>query len=229
MISYSNSTVFNVNADALVNTINCVGFMGKGLALEFSYRYPDLLYDYKDKCNKKEIQIGKIYYYNTKEVLIVNIPTKQDYKYPSKLEWIEAALINFIDTYKKYNIKKIAFPLLGTDNGKLNKQLVENIMLKYLSNLDIEVVICYGKNRLEGKDLEMLNAFKNIDINLLSQQLSLNNKQKDILILNQKLIKHFSDLKTLNNIGSKTYNILFSYFYNNKYKNKKENEQISLF
>lgn len=227
MISFSDSTVFNVNADAIVNTINCVGFMGKGLALEFSYRYPDLLIDYKDKCQKKEIQIGKVYYYNAKDILIVNIPTKQDYKYPSKLEWIEKDLINFVETYKKYDIKKIAFPLLGTNNGKLNKQIVEKLMVKYLSKLEVEVVICYGINRLEGKDLEMLNAFKNININNLSKQLKLSNEQIEVLNNNQKIITNFSDLKKLSGIGNKTYRSLFTYFFNEKYKF--QDEQISLF
>ena len=63
MIIITESNVFNTDADTIVNAINCVGFMGKGLALEFSLRYPKLLVDYKEKCSKKEINIGKLYYY----------------------------------------------------------------------------------------------------------------------------------------------------------------------
>ena len=95
------SNVFNTDADAIVNTINCVGFMGKGLALEFSLRYPKLLVDYKEKCSKKEINIGKLYYYKEDNILIINFPTKKDYKFPSKLEWIEKGLLEFVNTYKK--------------------------------------------------------------------------------------------------------------------------------
>jgi len=65
MIKYSDSNVFNTGTDAIVNTINCVGFMGKGLALEYALRYPKLLEEYKQKCNKKEIIIGKIYYFQS--------------------------------------------------------------------------------------------------------------------------------------------------------------------
>ena len=65
MIKIFESNVFNTDADAIVNTINCVGFMGKGLAFEFSLRYPDLLDDYKDKCKNNEIKIGQMYYYKT--------------------------------------------------------------------------------------------------------------------------------------------------------------------
>jgi len=75
--------------------------MGKGLALEFAYRYPELLNQYQEKCKNKEIQTGKIYYYQQENQLIVNFPTKKDYKNPSKIIWIEEGLNDFIKTYKK--------------------------------------------------------------------------------------------------------------------------------
>jgi len=98
MLRFSDSNVFNINVDAIVNTINCVGFMGKGIALEYSLRYPKLLLDYKEKCENKEINVGKMYYFNSEDKLIVNFPTKYDYKYPSKIKWIELGLKNFVET-----------------------------------------------------------------------------------------------------------------------------------
>ena len=62
MIRYSNGSVFNSNAQAMVNTVNCVGVMGAGIALEFSLRYPEMFKDYKSKCDNGEIKIGRIDY-----------------------------------------------------------------------------------------------------------------------------------------------------------------------
>lgn len=231
MIKYSDSNVFNSGCDAIVNTINCVGFMGKGLALEFAYRYPELLNQYQEKCKNKEIQTGKIYYYQQGNQLIVNFPTKKDYKNPSKIIWIEEGLDDFIKTYKKYNIKKIAFPPLGCGNGGLNKEYVLNLMEQKLSNLDIEAIICLDKNNPEGKELEMINQFQNIDVEDLAKSIKLNDKQKKELSKHQNEIKRFHDIKTLEGIGNTTYKNIHNFFYKNKYNqtDKKENKQLSIF
>jgi len=76
MIIKTNSTVFNVNADCIVNTINCDGFMGKGLALEFSLRYPKLNKIYQDQAKRKELHTGKVYFYEIDGQKMINFPTK---------------------------------------------------------------------------------------------------------------------------------------------------------
>ena len=209
MIKFTESNVFNINSDAIVNTINCVGFMGKGLAYEFSLRYPELLEDYKVKCQNKEIKIGKMYYYQTENKLIVNFPTKDDYKYPSKIEWIEQGLIDFVNTYKKYNIKTIAFPLLGCSNGGLDFNKVINLIKKYLENLDILVYVCLDKKNPEGKELEMINQFNLCDINILSKHVKLNSIQKENLGNIQGNIKRFYQISKVDKIGNKTYQEIY--------------------
>lgn len=226
MIIITESNVFNTDADTIVNAINCVGFMGKGLALEFSLRYPKLLVDYKEKCSKKEINIGKLYYYKEDNILIINFPTKKDYKFPSKLEWIEKGLLEFINTYKKYNIKKVAFPLLGCKNGGLNSNQVIDLIKKHLNNLDIDIYICLDKKNPEGKEFEMLNMFKNCKIDTLASQVKLTNNQKENLRNNQKNITRFFQISKIDGIGFKTYKNIYDIFYNNKYNNI---EQESLF
>ena len=141
MITFTDSTVFNTNADCIVNTINCVSFMGKGLALEFALRYPELEKIYKEECNNNKIHTGCVYFYEINGQKIINFPTKYHFKYPSKIEWIEQGLKYFVNNYKKWGIKSIAFPLLGTSNGGLNQKEVEEIMVKYLSTIDIDVYI----------------------------------------------------------------------------------------
>lgn len=217
MIIITNSNVFNTDADAIVNTINCVGFMGKGLALEYSLRYPKLLIEYKEKCNKKEIKVGKLFYYKSNDILIINFPTKIDYKFPSKIEWIENGLIDFINTYKKYNIKKVAFPLLGCSNGGLNRNKVIDLIKKHLDNLEIEVYICLDKKNPEGKELEMINMFNSCNIDTLSHYVKLNNIQKEKLRNYQNNITRFFHISKIEGIGFKTYKNIYDIFYNNKY------------
>lgn len=227
MIKYTNSNVFNANTEAIVNTINCVGFMGKGIALEYSYRYPKLLSEYKEKCNNKEILPGHVYYFKAEDKYIVNVSTKNDYKYPSKIEWIENALIEFKNSYKLYAFKSIAFPLLGCGNGGLDFKQVKILMEKYLSDLDIEVYICLDRTNPEGKELEMLNNLKNISLFKLAEDLKLGEKQLKVLKENRMNIKRFFEIGSLEGIGSTTYKKIFDYFYVEK--NGELLEQQSLF
>lgn len=224
MIKYFEGTVFNVDVDAIVNTVNTEGFMGAGLALEMSLRYPDMYVDYKEKCNKKIINIGKVDYYQNDDLIIVNFPTKKQFKYPSKLLWIEEGLKNFCETYNGYNIKSIAFPKMGTLNGKLNWEHVKILMEKYLSNLNIEIIICLDNIKEPmGKELQMVQTFNSCDIERLTKFVKLTKKQKEIL-QDVRPIKRFFQIRNVDGIGNTTYANLFDTFYNNKYF-----EEINLF
>ena len=211
MITYLEGTVFNTDADAIVNTINCIGAMNAGIALEYGLRYPELLKEYEQKCKNKEISVGHIYYYKDKEKLIVNFPTKWHFKYPSKLEWIEDGLKDFVTTYKQYNIKSIAFTKLGTLNGGLDWDRVKILMEKYLNNLDIPVYICLdNKKDAEGLEKEMLNVFNDLSAEELKQNIRLTTKQLDILKQNMP-INRFWKIKEIEGIGTTTYKSLFNY------------------
>ena len=227
MIRLTDSNVFNTDSDVIVNTINCVGFMGKGLAYEFSLRYPDLLLDYKNKCNNKEIVVGKMYYYKSKDKLIVNFPTKNDYKNPSKLEWIEEGLKDFVNTYKQYNIKSIAFPLLGCNNGGLNSNKVISLIHNYLDNIDLDVYICLDRKNPEGKELDMINKFKSCSIDTISNYVNLSNVQKESLKKLQSNITRFFQISIASGIGKKTYESIYHLFYEDRINI--EFEQQSLF
>lgn len=211
MITYLEGTVFNTDTDAIVNTINCIGVMNAGVALEYALRYPELLKDYEQKCKNKEISLGRIYYYKTKEKLIVNFPTKWHFKYPSKIEWIEEGLKDFVDTYKRYGIKSVAFTKLGTLNGGLDWNKVKFLMEKYLSKIDIQVYICLdNKKEAEGLEKEMLEVFNNLDIEDLKKDIKLTTKQIDAL-KNSLPLNRFWKIKEIEGIGSTTYKSLFNY------------------
>ncbi|RFS26371.1 Appr-1-p processing protein [Chitinophaga silvatica] len=142
-IKHIKGNIFNSKCQTLVNTVNCVGVMGKGIALVHKLRYPKMYAEYKDHCKNKLIKIGSLWLYNKQENApwILSFPTKFHWKYPSKIEWIEQGLQKFVETYEKKGITSIAFPLLGTHNGGLNTNEVKKLMDEYLEQCKIEIEI----------------------------------------------------------------------------------------
>lgn len=143
VIKYIKGNIFNSKAQTIVNTVNCVGVMGKGIALVFKLRYPKMFDLYKDYCKLKLIRIGKLWLYKGEENApwVLNFPTKFHWKYPSKIEYLEIGLEKFCSTYKDQGITSIAFPLLGTHNGGLYKDTVLNLMEEYLGKCEIDIEI----------------------------------------------------------------------------------------
>jgi len=134
--------IFNSKAQALVNTVNCVGVMGKGIALEFRRRYPEMFREYISICENGRLQPGQILTYKNGDFLILNFAIKKDWKQPSRVEWIESCLKDFVKNYHELGIKSIAFPWMGAMNGGIPIEKIKEITRNYLSNLediDIEV------------------------------------------------------------------------------------------
>ena len=142
-VTIINGNIFNTKAQTIVNTVNCVGVMGKGIALVFKLRYPVMFEQYQEYCKQKLIAVGKLWIYKgeTSDPWILNFPTKTHWKLPSEYKYIEEGLQKFVDTYKAKGITSIAFPLLGANNGGLDKDKVMEIMYNYLSKCDIPVEI----------------------------------------------------------------------------------------
>lgn len=143
MITYIKGDIFTSECQTIVNTVNCLGVMGKGIALEYKKRYPEMFEIYKEFCKKKMLNIGLLYLYKSKKdkKWILNFPTKYDWRKPSQYEYLEKGLQKFVDTYKQKGITSIAFPLLGTQNGCLDKEEVKKIMYEYLEDCDIQIEI----------------------------------------------------------------------------------------
>src|SRR5689334_10996064 len=93
--------IFTTTCQTIVNTVNCFGVMGAGLALECKYRYPDLYLRYKNLCDNKQFTIGQLYLYKTDGKWILNFPTKYHWKYETKPEYIERGLQKFVKTYSQ--------------------------------------------------------------------------------------------------------------------------------
>jgi len=146
MITYVRTNIFESRADVLVNTVNTVGVMGKGLAKEFKRIYPDMFKSYQDYCENGLLSLGKLQLYKTPNKWVLNFPTKANWRNPSKLEYIEQGLQKFVDHYERLGIKSIAFPMLGCGNGGLSwEKEVKPLMLKYLKPLPIDIFIHVAK------------------------------------------------------------------------------------
>lgn len=144
MLTYLKGDMFKSPAQVLVNTVNTVGVMGKGVALEFKKQYPDMFKAYERACNDKLLDIGKLMLWKGSNKWILLFPTKKHWRNPSKIEYIEAGLQKFIETYAEKGITSISFPRLGCGNGGLDWADVQPLMERYLKKLPISVFIYIG-------------------------------------------------------------------------------------
>lgn len=150
MIKILIGNIFDSEMDVLVNTVNCVGVMGKGIAKDFKDKYPLMFKEYKKECDAHHLKTGVLYpYYENGEVKIINFPTKQHWHSPSKLSYIVDGLQWFVDNYESMDIKSIAFPALGCGNGGLSWDSVGPLMYQTLKPLPItiEIYAPYGTPR----------------------------------------------------------------------------------
>ncbi len=141
MLTYVRTSIFDSPAQTLVNTVNVVGVMGKGIALEFKGRYPDMFRAYKNLCDKDQLAVGKLHLWRAPDHWILNFPTKTTWKKPSAIAYVEAGLETFVASYREMGISSISFPPLGCGNGNLSWDEVRPLMERYLSKLEIPVYV----------------------------------------------------------------------------------------
>lgn len=132
--------IFDSQMQTLVNTVNCVGIMGKGLALEFKKRFPDMFKDYAARCKRDQVQLGKPYLYRRlMPPWILNFPTKDHWRSVSRLKDIVEGLNYLKRHYKDWGITSLAIPALGCANGQLEWNVVGPTMYRILSTFDIPI------------------------------------------------------------------------------------------
>lgn len=142
MIKILIGNIFDSKVQTIVNTVNCVGIMGKGIAFEYKKCFPEMFKDYKEKCDKNLIQPGVPYIYNDLfDKRIINFPTKDHWRSPSHLEFVVKGLDIFLSKYKEWGVESVAFPPLGCGNGGLEWGIVGKIMYQKLSKIDVPVEI----------------------------------------------------------------------------------------
>lgn len=141
MLAYIVGNLFESPAQVLVNTVNTVGVMGKGIAKDFKRIYPEMFKQYQQHCERKKLTVGKLWLYKTSNKWILNFPTKTTWKKPSNLKYIEDGLQTFVKSYAERGITSVAFPKLGCGNGELDWNDVRPLMEQYLKQLPIDVFI----------------------------------------------------------------------------------------
>jgi O-acetyl-ADP-ribose deacetylase (regulator of RNase III) len=142
LVRVMRGNMFGSSAQTLVNTVNCVGVMGKGVALRFKKMYPAMFRDYAARCRRKEVKLGEPYLFRLiYDRQIINFPTKDHWRQKSDIHEVERGLKYLVDHAKEWNIKSIVLPALGCTNGGLDWEQVRPLMIEYLSQLDIPVEI----------------------------------------------------------------------------------------
>jgi len=146
MIKYVTGDIFESRAQAIVNTVNTVGVMGKGIALQFKKAFPSNYKAYIDACKTGEIKVGKLFVtkdknVNSGEKIIINFPTKTDWRKPSEYSYIEDGLNDLIRIIQERGIKTVAIPPLGAGNGGLKWERVKELIELKMSSVDVDLFV----------------------------------------------------------------------------------------
>ncbi|HEY5639477.1 MAG TPA: macro domain-containing protein, partial [Dehalococcoidia bacterium] len=144
--------LFKSQCQTWVNTVNCVGVMGRGVALEFRKRFPDMYRDYVERCGRGEVQLGKPYLFKSLiPPWILNFPTKDHWRGLSRLSDIVDGLHYLREHYEEWGIQSLAVPPLGSGQGQLDWAVVGPTLYRHLSQLAIPVELYapYGTSEAE--------------------------------------------------------------------------------
>lgn len=164
MIKLTQGNILTANVEAIVNTVNVVGVMGKGIALAFKKAFPQNFNLYKSACLKKEVRVGEMFITETDKIspkLIVNFPTKEHWRGRSKIRFIEAGMKDLVRVINERQIRSIAIPPLGCGNGGLDWSEVKCIILNELSCLKSEVDVTIFE---PGYNNQVIPSAKNISL-----------------------------------------------------------------
>jgi O-acetyl-ADP-ribose deacetylase (regulator of RNase III) len=146
MIDYRKGDVLSADAEALVNTVNCVGFMGRGVALQFRKAWPENYTAYVAACKRNEVQPGRMFVHETGRLTnpryIINFPTKRHWRGKARIEDIQAGLVALVVEIRQRGIRSIAIPPLGAGLGGLKWETVRTHIDQVLSRIDdVHVVV----------------------------------------------------------------------------------------
>lgn len=147
MIEIGHGSILKADSVAIVNAVNCVGIMGKGIALQFKKAYPDNFEAYRKACEARAVKPGSMFIFEIESMInpryIINFPTKRHWKEKSQIEDIEAGLKSLVEEVQKRNISSIAVPPLGCGLGGLKWSIVRPLIEKAFTKLPAVHVILF--------------------------------------------------------------------------------------
>ena len=152
--------LFESQAQTLVNAVNCVGVMGKGIAEQFKRRFPAMFDDYKQRCKRKDVRLGEPYLYrDSSGIQIINFPTKSHWRSPSRLANVELGLDHLAKHVAMWNIASLALPALGCGSGGLRWPEVGPLIYRKLNTLPIDIEVYAPTGTLQQHlTMEFLSA-----------------------------------------------------------------------
>lgn len=167
-------SLFDIPADAFINSINCKGIMGAGIALEFKKRYPKMFEDYKTKCLKNLIRPGDCYLYfdDEHDIYLLGLAVKDDWKYWSCKEWVEMCLKSMKLVILENDIKSVNIPLIGGSNGRRGpngkiigmtlplcgeelKEMIKYNLESFSNKFDIQINLCIPDESPKKKEPDL--------------------------------------------------------------------------
>lgn len=141
MFKFISGNILESEAECLINTVNCEGYMGKGIAYQFKLKFPENNSDYIKACKNGSLRIGTLHYFNESGKFIVNFPTKNRWRAKSEIEYISKGLIELAKLIHLQNVTSIAIPPLGCGNGGLSWSEVKPLILEHLGSVSKTVLI----------------------------------------------------------------------------------------
>lgn len=215
-------SIFDSSCEYLTNTINTVGAMGAGLALEFRLRVPEMYALYKEKCANGEIKIGKYWIYNRPNrmgKMILNFPVKKGFNHPSKWEYIIKGLRYFVENYRKDNITSIAIPTLGSRLGKLDDEGVLIMMQEELQNLPITIEIyrTYEQDRLTKWVKQLISE---MTVSEISKEFGLSKSKSEQIKVRVSEAFLLSDLVRFQKMSIRLVQMLYDFGFNKSVNSK---------
>ncbi|VXD17080.1 macro domain-containing protein [Planktothrix paucivesiculata] len=199
--------LFTSQCQTLVNTVNCVGVMGAGIALEFRLRYPEMYTRYVELCEKQLFEIGKLWLYKSQQHWILNFPTKKHWKNPSEIEFLKLGLQKFVNIYEEKKITSIAFPVLGANNGGIPQEKSLEIMEEYLiqCNLPIQIYI-YDPHSTDDIFPDLKSKFLSLSPQKIAKITGLKNPYLERIkqAMQDQTINNLSQLLAVKGIGINT-------------------------
>ena len=207
--------IFASSADAVIVTVNCVGDMGAGIALEARYRYPAMAARYRELCEAGAFQPGRLWLWTDSDPWVMCFPTKKHWRHPSRMEYVVAGLDKLADTYRDKSLTSVAMPHLGASHGGLDWERVReqvHLRLGPLPDLRVEVY----EYSLEAPDpwFERLRAgVGGLSAEGLAQELGLKPQASRTLaaVLNNAEAHNFAALHAAPGFGEKSLEIVYRY------------------
>ena len=164
MIELSKGNLLEAQVEALVNTVNTQGIMGKGVALQFKNAFPEMFKVYQKACKDGEIQIGRVHTYETKKLIgprfIINFPTKKNWRESSKIEYIQSGLKSLVEEVRKRQIRSIALPPLGCGMGGLAWAVVFPLIKEVFAQIPEVQVFAYPPQQAFEAERKIVTAEK---------------------------------------------------------------------